>query len=167
MQLTSAQAAKLLRRMKEEKDLLNPEEKNSKSFVAAIQEDVEAVRPAYDFAAMQVRLESLDARMRRLKHAINVFNTTTIVDGFDMTIDEMLVFLPQLGAEKEKLTQMSKMLPRQRKDRDYSSSNTIEYLYANFDIEEARAELGRVSELYAKAQTMLDLVNNRDTFEFE
>lgn len=59
------------------------------------------------------------------------------------------------------------MLPRQRKDRDYSSSNTIEYLYANFDIEEARAELGRVSELYAKAQTMLDLVNNRDTFEFE
>ena len=109
MQLTSAQAAKLLRRMKEEKDLLNAEEKNSKSFVAAIQEDVEAVRPAYDFAAMQVRLESLDARMRRLKHAINVFNTTTIVDGFDMTIDEMLVFLPQLGAEKEKLTQMSKI----------------------------------------------------------
>ena len=167
MQLTSAQAAKLLRRLKEEKDLLNSEEKNSKSFVAAIQEDVDAVRPAYDFAAMQARLESLDARMRKLKHAINVFNTTTIVDGFDMTIDEMLVYLPQLGEKKEKLTQMSKMLPRRRNDRDYNSSNNIEYLYANFDIEEARAELNRVSELYAKAQTMLDLVNNRDTFEFE
>ena len=51
MQLTSARAAKLLRRMKEEKDLLNAEEKSSKQFVVAIQEDVEAVRPAYQATA--------------------------------------------------------------------------------------------------------------------
>ena len=167
MQLTSAQAAKLMRRMKEEKDLLNAEEKSSKQFVVAIQEDVEAVRPAYDFHAMQQRFDALDTRMRKLKHAINVFNSTHIVDGFDMTIDEMLVYLPQLGTRKEMLTQMSKMLPRQRKDRDYNSSNNIEYVYANFDIGEARDELERVSELYAQAQTALDIVNNRDTLEVD
>ena len=59
MQLTSAQAAKLMRRMKEEKDLLNAEEKSSKQFVVAIQEDVEAVRPAYDFHAMQQRFDMM------------------------------------------------------------------------------------------------------------
>ena len=52
MQLTSAQAAKLMRRLKEEKELLDAEEKSSKQFVVAIQEDAEAVRPAYDFHAM-------------------------------------------------------------------------------------------------------------------
>ena len=167
MQLTSAQAAKLMRRLKEEKELLNAEEKNSKQFVAAIQEDAEAVRPAYDFHAMQQRHDDIDASIRRLKHAINVFNSTHTVDGFDMTIDEMLVYLPQLGARKDMLTQMSKMLPRQRKERDYSSSNTIEYVYANYDIAEARCELERVSELYARAQTALDVVNNREIMEAE
>ena len=167
LQLTSAQAAKLMRRLKEEKELLDAEEKSSKQFIVAIQEDAEAVRPAYDFHAMQKRFDDVDGRMRRLKHAINVFNTTHIVDGFDMTIDEMLVYLPQLGKRKEMLTQMSKMLPRQRKDRDYSSSNNIEYVYANFDISEARQELEKVSELYAQAQTALDIVNNRDTLEVD
>lgn len=167
MQLTSAQAAKLMRRLKEEKELLDAEEKSSKQFIVAIQEDAEAVRPTYDFNAMQRQFDDVDGRMRRLKHAINVFNTTHTVDGFDMTIDEMLVYLPQLGKRKEMLTQMSKMLPRQRKDRDYSSSNNIEYVYANFDIAEARKELERVSELYAQAQTALDIVNNRDMLEVD
>ena len=102
--------------------------------------------------------------MRKLKHAINVFNSTHIVDGFDMTIDEMLVYLPQLGTRKEMLTQMSKMLPRQRKDRDYNSSNNIEYVYANYDIGD---ELERVSDLYSRAQTALDTVNNRDVFNVD
>ena len=167
MKLTSAQAAKLMRRLKEEKELLNAEEKSSKEFVAAIQEDVEAVRPAYNFHEMQERLDALNTRMRRLKHAVNMFNSTHIVDGFDMTIDEMLVYLPQLGTRKERLTQMSKMLPRQRKDNEYRSSPTIEYIYANYDIAEAKRELDRISDLYARAQTALDVVNNRDTFDFE
>ena len=166
-QITSAIAAKQLRKLNDQRDSLLAMEKKSMSFTAAIQEDVEAVRPAYDFHAMQRRFDDVDGRMRRLKHAINVFNTTHIVDGFDMTIDEMLVYLPQLGKRKEMLTQMSKMLPRQRKDRDYSSSNNIEYVYANFDIAEARQELERVSELYAQAQTALDIVNNRDTLEVD
>ena len=167
MQLTSAQAAKLMRRLKEEKELLNVEEKSSREFVVAIQEDVEAVRPVYNFQAMQDRFVALDKRMRKLKHAINVFNTTHIVDGFDMTIDEMLVYLPQLGKRKEVLTQMSKMLPRQRKENEYRSTPTIEYIYANYDIAEAKQELEMVSDLYSRAQTALDVVNNRDTFEFE
>lgn len=59
------------------------------------------------------------------------------------------------------------MLPRQRKDRDYNSSNNIEYVYANFNIGEARDELERVSDLYTKAQTALDIVNNRDVLNVD
>lgn len=55
-------------------------------------EDIESVRPAYDYAKTQARLEELEGAIRRLKHAINCFNTTQVVDGFGITIDEMLVY---------------------------------------------------------------------------
>lgn len=63
---------------------------------AAMGEDIESVRPAYDYAKTQARLEELEGTIRRLKHAINRFNTTQVVDGFGITIDEMLVYIPQL-----------------------------------------------------------------------
>ncbi len=52
-QTTSAIAAKQLRKLNEQHDALLAMEKKAKNFTAAIQEDVESVRPAYDFQATQ------------------------------------------------------------------------------------------------------------------
>ena len=51
MRVTSAQAAKLLRQLNDELRALQLKEVNSSSFVAAIQEDIESVRPVYNFKA--------------------------------------------------------------------------------------------------------------------
>lgn len=45
-------------------------------------------------------------KIRKVKHAINVFNTVTNVPDFDMIIDEMLVFFPQLTKKCETLSRM-------------------------------------------------------------
>ena len=98
-------------------------------------EDIESVRPAYDYAKTQARLEELEGTIRRLKHAINRFNTTQVVDGFGITIDEMLVYIPQLTKRKSKLLEMKSRLPKERVEEQYGrQSNIIDYTYTNYDL---------------------------------
>lgn len=168
MKLTSAQAVKLLRRLNEEHAMLVEEETSSRVFTAAIQEDIETVRPPYDFASFQEKLDAIDTKIRVIKHAINRFNTTHEVPGFGMTIDEVLVCLPQLTRKKDKLTKMSRRLEKERVDSCYGSSSTnIEYTYANYSVQEAREMLAEVSEMQGRLQTTLDIVNTQETMEID
>ena len=98
MKYTSAEAAKLLRKLNEEKNSLMKREELSSVFIAAVGENVEDVRPEYDYRKTQDGLEELDRKIRVLKHALNVFNLTQTVPGSDMTIDQVLVYIPQLSA---------------------------------------------------------------------
>ena len=112
MNYTSAQANKLLKKLNDEYTALLDKETRSRDFRAAMGEDVESVRPVYDYAEMQIRLAELEAKIRKLKHAINIFNATQTVDSFDMTIDELLVYIPQLTKRKSKLLEMKSRLSR-------------------------------------------------------
>lgn len=166
MLLTSSEAAKLLRQLNEELETVQDMESNCRSFVAAISEDVEAVRPQYDFFKTQKTIVELQTKIRKIKHAVNVFNTVTVVPGFDMTIDQMLVYLPQLSSLKSKYFGMRGKLQRSR---EYSmrSSSIIEYSYLNYNAEDADSEYKRVADLLSKAQTALDVVNNSVKFEID
>lgn len=166
MRVTSSQAAKLLRQLNDELRTLQLKESNSSSFVAAIQEDVESVRPEYNFKEMRDAQAEVECKIRKVKHAINVFNTTTIIPDFNITIDEMLVYLPQLNAECATLSKMRGAMPKVRVNSGYSGGgNIIDYKYANYDIEEVGRYYTDIAETLAKAQTALDLVNS--TVEFE
>ena len=98
MRMTSAQAAKELRKLNDQHDALLAKENKSREFTAAIQEDVESIRPAYGYEDIQAELARLEAQIRRLKHTVNTFNLSQEIPGFDMTIDQMLVYIPQLTA---------------------------------------------------------------------
>lgn len=167
MRVTSAQAAKLLRQLNDELRALQLKEANSSSFVAAIQEDVESVRPEYNFKEMRDAQAEVECKIRKVKHAINVFNTTTIIPDFDITIDEMLVYLPQLNRQCEVLSKMRDAMPKVRVSSGYSSGNIIDYKYANYDIEEVGRYYAELSDTLAKAQTVLDLVNSTVEFEID
>ena len=83
-----------------------------------------------------------------------------------MTIDQMLVYIPQLTARKRKLDGMRSKLPRERTDTSYGrNGNIIEYDYANYDIAQAREEYESVSNELAMAQNALDTVNTTVLFE--
>lgn len=164
---TSAEAAKLLRKLNDEREALLDKERRSSIFMAAVGEDVESVRPAYIYADTQAALDKLDAQIRVVKHAINRFNTTQVVPGFGMTIDQMLVYIPQLTAQKRKLGEMKNRLPRQREntDRFGRTNSIIDYSYANYDIGEVEHDYDTVSDELAKAQTALDVINSVETME--
>ena len=167
MKYTSAKANKLLKKLNDEYAALLDKETRSRDFRAAMGEDVASVRPVYDYAETQARLAALEEKILRLKHAINCFNTTHFVDGFDMTIDEMLVYIPQLTRRKNKLLEMKSRLPKERVEEQYGRpSNIIDYRYANYDIAAVEADYEKTADELSRAQLALDAVNGRETFEF-
>ena len=164
MKYNSAQAAKLLSKLQQDFDSLAILEANAKTFLASVGEDVESVRPEYDYKATKKELDALSAKIRKVKHAINVFNTTTVVPEFGITIDELLVYIPQLSAKKAKLRGMADTLPKAREN-SYGSSNIIDYRIVNYDIKQVKKDLDVVTDELAKAQLALDTINHSLEFD--
>ena len=163
---TSAEAGKLVRKIEDEIKRQMLTEKKSRSFVVASGEDVESLRPKYDFAATQRRIDELQEALRIVKHAINQFNLTHTLPGFDgLTIDQALIMLPQLNARKAKYLDMVNRLPKERIGGLHSRSNIIEYDIANYDIEEVEREYKELADRLAKMQLALDTVNTTEKME--
>ena len=165
MQYTSAEANKLLRQLQEERNMLLSQEQQSSTFIAATVEDTEAARPDYDYAAVQAQLRALEEKIRRVKHAVSAFNLSHTVEGFAMTVDQLLVYIPQLSERKARLSRMAGMPEKRRMGS--SGTNIIEYEYANYDPETVRADFAAVSEELSRAQLALDKLNTTETMEIE
>ena len=169
MKVTSAQAAKILRKLEDDLSALRNNEDMSRSFNAAVGEDVESVRPVYDYEQTQKDIAEIEEKVRRLKHTINLFNVQQEVSGFDMTIDQLLVYIPQLSRQRSKLGEMKSVLPKTRAELGYRASNVniIDYTYANYDIGKVSEDYDTVTDLLARAQTALDTLNNTVTFDID
>lgn len=167
MKYTSAEAGKLLKKLGEELSSINQREQNGKEFLAAVGEDIESVRPDYNFAETQCALDEIERKIRKVKHALNVFNSTTVVPEFGITIDEMLVYIPQLTARKNALAQMKDKLPKVREQSRMNISSVLDYRYLNYDVNAVAAEYEKVSDTLAKAQNALDSVNMTQSLEID
>lgn len=166
MRYTSAQANKLLKKLQEERGDLLRQERQRLTFIAATTEDLEGARPAYDYRETQARLARLEEQIRTVKHCINTFNLTHTVEGFHMTVDQLLVYIPQLTERKLKLSGMANTLEKARLS-DAGRSALIEYEYANFDVPEAQADYEAVGDELVRAQLALDKLNTTETMEID
>ena len=165
MKYTSAQANKLLKKLNDEYDLLLAEEAESSTFLAAMGEDPESVRPEYDYTETQKTLEKLGNRVIKLKHAINLFNTTHTLPGFELTVDEALVYIPQLS---KKLAEMKARLPKSRENQEYySRTSIIDYRYINYDRKMVKDDYDRAFDELSALQSALDTLNNSVTLEID
>ncbi len=168
MKLTSAQAAKLIKKMNEEYNALIKKERLSSTFLAASGEDPESLRPEYDYAETQEKLDLLEKKIRTGRHALNVVNSTHTVPGFDMTVDQILVYIPQLTARVSKLSEMKSKLPKMRvEDRYGKSSNIIDYTYVNYDLKKVESDFEKASDELSKAQIALDTLNTTEVFDID
>ena len=167
MQYTSSQAGKMLKKLNDDYTALLKKEEMSKDFLVSLGENPDAIRPEYDFCATQKELDALECKIRIVKHALNVFNSTTIIPEFEITIDEMLVLIPQLSKRKQKLATMKGKLPKMREQGFARNSAMVEYRYLNYEVSWVESEYKKATELLAKAQTALDIINNASTLEID
>lgn len=157
--MTSAELNKQLKQLQiKRRQILSNEEDVSK-FVAATTEDVEAVRPEYNYRFTKLDLDVVESNIRELKHRINVFNTTYMIPELGMTIDQVLVFLPMLTEKVNKLRKMAGALEKRRISNYGARANLIEYEYTNYDIDEIKQDYDLMSKKLADIQIALDKAN--------
>lgn len=162
-EITSAGANKMLKALEDEKSYLLSMEDDASVYVLAEEEQAEA--PAYNYEETQSKIDEIDKKVRIIKHALSCFNTTTILEGIGITIDEALVEMAQLNRKKAKLDCMRKRLPKTRRnDSFYRNSNLIEYEYVNYDIKKVQEDYQKVSDRITDIQIALDLCNQTKVF---
>ena len=168
MKYSSQKLGKILKRTEEELSSLCMQELQSKEFNAAVGENVESVRPAYSFSEVQNKKEILNAKIRKIKHALNVYNVSTVIPEFDMTIDQMLIYIPQLTTLKKLYSDMKNKMPKKRAEAaSYKIVNLIDYCYTNYDVNEVAKNYNEVSETLAAVQMALDKINSVESIEIE
>ena len=165
--MTSAYANKVLRRLNDDKEFYLNKEKDGQVYVAAI--DEEPVIPDYDYSDVSEKIAEIDAKIMKIKHAINVVyvNSTINVGGVNMTIDSVLVRMAQLNKRKSILDTMRKRQEKSRVNEGLFASrkNITEYQYINYDLETVNKEYDRIDSEIAEMQIALDKFNQ--TFEFD
>lgn len=161
MMVTSAEANKIINKLNSEIQLAKIKENNNTVFRAAVGENPDTLRPDYDFAETQKFIDEKEKDVCRIKHLLNVFNTITKVTD-ELTIDQVLIRLPQLNNKKAKLTSM---ITKQPKRRVSITGNVIDYEYISYNLDEARKAYDDVIGEINHLQTELDTINNTIQFE--
>lgn len=161
MILTSAEANKRLKKLNDELRALEVMESKSAVFNAAVGEDEELIRPEYSFSDTQEQMEVIREKIIGLKHKINAFNLGMKVEGYDLTIDEVLTLLPMLSERRKMLAGMAARLPRERaKSYGYGTNAVIDYVIANYDVDEAEQAYNELSEKISSLQNAIDITNS-------
>lgn len=162
--LTSAIANKLLKYLEDEKTFIKNMEVQSDSYVLSDGE-VETNKPDYDYEKVKKSIEEIDEKVLKIKHAINVFNASTILPNLNITIDVALIKMAQLNHQKAKLDSMRKKLPKVRVP-SYTKE-VAEYIYLNYDIDLVKKDYKIISNQIMDIQLALDRCNQTLEFEVE
>ena len=165
--MTSAYANKMLRKLNEDKEFWRSKEKEGCLYVAAL--DEEPVIPEYDYEEVSKNISEIDAKIVKIKHAINITNCTNEIQVGDakMTIDMILVKMVQLNRRKSTLDGMRKQQPKTRISSGlYSARKTApEYQYINYDLDLIKKEYEQIDAEVSAMQIALDKYNQ--TVEFD
>ncbi len=169
MKMTSAYANKMLRKLTEDKEFYRMKEAQSYVYTATMEE--EPLIPDYDYMDVASKIDAIDEKICKIKHAINLSNATSKITVGDevMSVDTILVRMAQLNKRKMILDDMRKRQPKTRLDNAYNSikKSVVEYRYINYDLELVKSEYERIDNLIAKMQMELDKYNQTVEFDVE
>lgn len=161
----SAAANKILKRLSDEKELLLSKESQSTTYTMYLNEDKEtAVIPEYSFSDTQKKLEEIENKILIVKHAINKFNAETeVLPG--ITIDMALVKMAMLN---KRLSSLKRMRGIQKVSNGSSMLRGDAYrTYANFDHDEINAKYEDMSRELNELQLALDKANMVKSFDID
>ena len=101
-------------------------------------------------------MKKCDQEIRRLKTILANVNATVIVEGFDMTINEALIYLAQLNEDLKRLNNLITINPLSRRS---SYDGVPEFTKITFNREEVKNDYETVRNLIPKLQMAIDRTN--------
>ncbi|MCL2813576.1 MAG: hypothetical protein FWD23_03150 [Oscillospiraceae bacterium] len=160
MKLCNAEVIKKIKDLEEQKqEILSDEQKNC---TTTYQTETDMIDTGYDFEKTRTAVENLNKEIMRLKHALNISNSTVIVQEFGLTIGECLVYMAQLNNEKFVLEKLSR---NRSKSRTTLYNGTVEYTDTNYDVEVCKDKLNSIKETIRQLQLSIDRVNLNNMIE--
>ena len=162
--MSSDTANKTIKNLQAEVDSLLAAEERDMTYTYGVSET--PCPPVYSFADTQTQLTELRGKIAKLRHAINVFNITTPLPGYEeMTVDEGLGRMSLLHREKQRLYNMLQV-PEKTRQRGYSQREA-DFVCRNFDIHEVQAAYDIVCQGLMDIQQAINIANLTIQFEVE
>lgn len=161
MKMTITAANREIKRLKDELAMIKEEEVCARVITHSEGED--PIPVTYDFLVTQAKIDSLNQRIMKIRHAVNVFNVSYVLLSAGMTIDAVLIHVAMLSEEKKKLQEMLRIQEVTRKP-SYSS---VEISHRNFDKTQVEDRFRRVSDELEKMWAELDLANLTEEIEVD
>ena len=152
--MTINEMGKIIGDLKTERERLIEKDKKLRVFRASEFEDLEKLRPDYDYDSVHKGLDHLDETIRNLTaKAVTILATERVKEYHDMTVLDLLLYLNDLKEKEERLYEMTTHL---EKERHFSSSFLLEYEYINYDISKVEEDLRKTREELEKVRTFFD-----------
>lgn len=162
MKITSAAANKLLQSLNEKRsDIITLENKSKEYYVI---DGKASYIPEYSFTDTTESINRINEAILKLKHALYVFNSTTVVENMDITIDVALVKMKMLTDSKARLDRMRNKL---ESEMEFGYDEVQKVRKLNYKPSEIDKEYKRIASELKALKLNLDLTNLTKTFEVE
>ena len=148
--------------MIERRELLK-EEKKACSYRVMEGEDPSAKKPEYDYEETRNQLMEFDDSVRLAKHTINSFSVSRHVPEYNMTLDELEMYLEDLNRRFNTLKELGEARPIKRTIVNRSVRHTI----ANYDLKQARKDSARLDDERRKVRSIISEIKKSEEFENE
>ena len=146
--------------MIERRELLK-EEKKACTYKVMEGEDPSAKKPEYDYEETRDQLKYFDDSVRLAKHTINSFSVSRYVPEYNMTLDELEMYLEDLDRRFNTLKELGDAHPIKRSIVNCSVRHTI----ANYDLKRARKDSERLDDERRKVRNIISEIKKSEEFE--
>lgn len=164
-QITRAGAKKMVRKLEDDKDYLLSQIASQSNYIET--EGIDPVVPDFDFDKVITQWIEIDSEIRKIKQALNIFDTNAIIPELNITISEALIKMAQLNKLKTSLDSMRRKIPKKRRQGYNVSNNLVEYECLNYDLKQAEAAYDAVLADITKIQIGLDTCSQTLLFDLE
>lgn len=167
IKVTSDVANKLIKKLEQEKGILTDKISKMSTFVVAVTENYDQIKAEQEaeFKLNETisQIDEIDKKIITIRHAKSVFNNSVVMKN-GLTVGDNIVRLAILEREKGIY---SGLATRQKKKRNTSLNKDIEYVYLNYELEDAKKKYDSVYTEISEIQEELNIVNSSAEYKFK
>ncbi|MCX4313318.1 MAG: hypothetical protein OSJ83_05580 [Clostridia bacterium] len=110
----------------------------------------------YSYQKTRDEIKKLDAEIRRIKHVLAKANCAVMLDGFDMTLGEGLVYLAQLTQEHERIDALANEM---QTFVSITANGVTIHNDCMYDVKKAEADAAALNSEIGRLQVAIDRAN--------